>query len=82
MVRRELDHAGLVVDDDNSAGAEHGAGLADLVKVHAEGFDLLILGAAGGRVGFTDAVMVPSDVFASLVDELRPTKRVPQQGTS
>lgn len=40
------------------------------------------LGAAGGRVGFTDAVMVPSDVFASLVDELRPTKRVPQQGTS
>ena len=37
----ELDHAGLIVDDDYAAGAEHGAGLAHLIVVHAQGFDLL-----------------------------------------
>ncbi len=37
---REFDDAGLVVDDDDAAGAEHRAGLAHLVEVHAEVFDL------------------------------------------
>src|ERR1700733_13445388 len=36
----EFDNAGLVVNDDHSAGAEHGAGFAYLVEVHAQCFDL------------------------------------------
>src|ERR1035441_3961096 len=37
----ELDNAGLVVNNNDAARAEHGACLANLVEVHAQVFDFL-----------------------------------------
>src|ERR1700679_1789851 len=34
--QRELDDTGLVIDNHDAAGAEHGAGFAHLVEVHSE----------------------------------------------
>src|SRR5882762_1770958 len=73
-VLREADHAGGVVDDDHTAGTQHGAGFRDAVKIHGD-VDLVRGENWSRRPAWNDSLnlLASGNTTAHVVDHLLQT---------